>query len=59
MTLNFGNERPPCAMNCGGEGIVLIGRRLFCGDCAVKYQKIKEEKEQITIMEEMKHGKDN
>ena len=57
MTLNFGDKRPPCAMECGNDGIVLIGRRAFCGDCTVKYQKIKEEKEQMTIMEQMKNGK--
>ena len=57
--LNFGDKRPPCAMDCGRDGMVLIGRRFFCGPCAVEYQKIKERKEQMTIMEEMKRGKDN
>lgn len=55
--LNFGNKRPPCAMEgCKEGGMLLIGHRFFCGKHAVEYKKIKDNKEQITIMEEMKHA---
>ena len=50
------HERPECSI-CKKPGIIIIGRDIFCGDCAMEYQRIKNKNEHMVIMEEMKNAK--
>jgi len=44
------SELPPCAAKgCSGKGFILIGNKLFCANCLVKYDKAKKEKERKEV----------
>jgi len=47
------NERPPC-FGCNNPAHIIIGRRAYCGECALKIQNKREADEEEKIKEILK-----
>ena len=56
MTFNP-NERPKCENPaCERAAVLGVGRKLYCGACAVKVMEIKNNIEEAYIEEKLKNG---
>lgn len=51
------NNRPPCANpNCNNLAMIGVGRKLYCGKCAMEIMEIKNNKEEAYIKEALENG---
>lgn len=56
MITQFDPKSPPRCKNCGKNAFIVIANDFYCGNCAMKIQKLYENREKAFIMEGLKDG---